>query len=668
MTTPSGNNYRSNINNSGVSPGALILAEKRLDQCTITHKYNKLMVEYNKKEEAYKNNCDLLASLKQKLHYEVSKSTRPGQMLDKLNKSLIDEQYITTKLREQLNNQLTNEALTIDNLTKSIKTQHDIISQLNKQLKSDAQTIDALSRSLKAEQCNYSQLKDQLKQHLTSDALIIDTLTNSVKTEQLVNIQLKQQLKRHTTSDKLVVPSPPTASISSDDTSCITKLISDQLSSDQLTINTLQKSLISEQEINTQLRQQLTSDQSTIDTLRKTLKDEQTKNYKLADQSINNSATTIETLKNDVKRNQHVIARLNEQFTNKCTSSIYAIDKLKQSLTTEQSINAKLLASLEHAPLDHYNINSHKITNTKLNGIFGELHKKNIKKIRNVYQTEYVNDKPPTGLGDFIRGCYFLLHFCQDYNFEPEFYINHPIKSFTQDKAINGINKASVHNIAILNNFDSGIFDPNNYIISHVQHQPDIHEFIEIVNTLPVDNGCINLLTILFPYRDVVDRDKVVMKKLLMPNEQMEFSVNDTLRCIKLTKQQYSVIHIRLGDDYLIKNEKDISSEKLTQLTSDVRNIIAANTDDLLLLCDNNTIKRLLCNQFTQLKEIGFKINHFGENVVQTNDEVQNNLTDFYLMANSNAIHAFSCYNHGTGFSRWCAKTYDIPYSCKYIG
>ena len=40
---------------------------------------------------------------------------------------------------------------------------------------------------------------------------------------------------------------------------------------------------------------------------------------------------------------------------------------------------------------------------------------------------------------------------------------------------------------------------------------------------------------------------------------------------------------------------------------------------------------------------------------------------DFYLLANSNTIHSLTSYPHGSGFSYWCAKTFNIPYVCKYI-
>ena len=47
---------------------------------------------------------------------------------------------------------------------------------------------------------------------------------------------------------------------------------------------------------------------------------------------------------------------------------------------------------------------------------------------------------------------------------------------------------------------------------------------------------------------------------------------------------------------------------------------------------------------------------------------LENTMIDFYIMSYSMAITSFSVYLHGTGFSNWCAITYNIPYECYYIG
>jgi len=67
------------------------------------------------------------------------------------------------------------------------------------------------------------------------------------------------------------------------------------------------------------------------------------------------------------------------------------------------------------------------------------------------------------------------------------------------------------------------------------------------------------------------------------------------------------------------------------------------------------------------IKTLFTEITHFGEGVVLEEERVKNTMIDFYLLSLSAAIFSYSSYKHGSGFSYWCAQTYNIPYVCKYI-
>ena len=60
-------------------------------------------------------------------------------------------------------------------------------------------------------------------------------------------------------------------------------------------------------------------------------------------------------------------------------------------------------------------------------------------------------------------------------------------------------------------------------------------------------------------------------------------------------------------------------------------------------------------------------INHFGEGVKQESKQVENSLIEFFTMSLSKEIYSISAYDHGSGFSYWCANLFDIPYSSKVI-
>ena len=57
------------------------------------------------------------------------------------------------------------------------------------------------------------------------------------------------------------------------------------------------------------------------------------------------------------------------------------------------------------------------------------------------------------------------------------------------------------------------------------------------------------------------------------------------------------------------------------------------------------------------------EITHLGESKVQSDNSIINTLTDFFLISKSNNIYAMSPYEHGSGFSEYCSKIFNIPYT-----
>ena len=86
-----------------------------------------------------------------------------------------------------------------------------------------------------------------------------------------------------------------------------------------------------------------------------------------------------------------------------------------------------------------------------------------------------------------------------------------------------------------------------------------------------------------------------------------------------------------------------------------------------LILADNNSIKQYIIEHFPFVKTFFKDITHFGEGVSLQKEKVKNTLLDFYLMTYAKKINCYSCYQHGSGFSKWCAITYNIPYIHKFI-
>jgi hypothetical protein len=307
------------------------------------------------------------------------------------------------------------------------------------------------------------------------------------------------------------------------------------------------------------------------------------------------------------------------------------------------------------------------------------LHRKGVKVINNVYQELYRDKIKPTGFGDFIRGCYYLLQFCNRNNFKPNVFIYNSIAGFLINHCENydlhrKLNQDFLSSIPMFvkNNWVNCVLDENNYIVGCTKSAPIYNEFVRyLCQDVDIFSNNIFIYNIMFPEDDeITTDDKIYIQKMLQPTNEMSEYVDDALKNLRFNKKKYNVIHIRSGDKYLCENSKIFATDYIKKIVNEVF-LIFNNKDttnyDYLLVADNNEIKCILMEIYPNIQSLLLDIIHLGEGSVLERQKVKNTLLDFYLLANSNAIWSFTSYPHGSGFSYWCAKTYDIPYSCKYI-
>lgn len=274
-----------------------------------------------------------------------------------------------------------------------------------------------------------------------------------------------------------------------------------------------------------------------------------------------------------------------------------------------------------------------------------------IKHVINVYQPIYKNDKKASGFGDFIRGNYFLMQFCDTFNLKFTAIINHPIQRFLKNNGIHNLDNSELPNYENIEFYQQvkieGFLDENN--LNHFLNTSE--------NTNENRNVFIN--TYLYPQNDVPQKHKQVMRSILEPIPELITQVNNVLTNLNLERNRFNVIHIRSGDKYLIENSMidPIFIQKLHRVL-----YFLNNAETYLLVTDSYKLKYVLMKLFPRLKMFFNEITHFGEGVELNNEKVKNTLVDFYVMASSKKIYSFSVYDHGTGFSRWCAETYNIPY------
>jgi hypothetical protein len=274
-----------------------------------------------------------------------------------------------------------------------------------------------------------------------------------------------------------------------------------------------------------------------------------------------------------------------------------------------------------------------------------------------------------------MRGCYFLLQFCEKYNFQTNVLINHPISMFLK-KFYNtyNLNTNLFHTISSYhhNNWTYSTIDSSKYIVSYNKDYDLIYNFMHYLHTVNTSNESSNenlyIYNIMFPYNNVSDNHRIYMREIFQPNDEMVLYINKALNAIGYKKYEYSVIHIRSGDKYLNNSTSQFEPVYLKNIINELFTLIQSNMNtNFLFIADNKPIKSFIIKKFPRVRTIFKDISHLGEGTILEKEKVKNTMLDFYLLSYSNSIHSYTCNPHGSGFTHWCAETYNIPYKCKFI-
>jgi len=339
-------------------------------------------------------------------------------------------------------------------------------------------------------------------------------------------------------------------------------------------------------------------------------------------------------------------------------------------------------------------------------------------KLVNVYQPVFAFHKNANGLGDFIRGCYFLMQFCEEEQIEFDIDMSfHMISKYLQKYVFNEtvnnnkLVKTKIYNSIVKfeeNNFLENI-SPENIILSRQKNKEEVNnKFITYLNSQPffcnyldmdmnmnMNNIHMNkpidtkyIYTGTFPFYNIKKEQRERMKKELEPSNEIKLEVKSIMNSLNLTDGKFVVIHIRCGDTYLLNKSRLFSKDFLEKVVKEIKEWVLyllsqgfsiQNTSSkekmndnkeeigLFVTADNNYIKRWIIKLFPYMKTLFLDITHVGEGEQLEEEKVKNNMIELSIMSKSRVIFGLSTYKHGTGFSKWCAETYSIPYVCKYI-
>ena len=255
-------------------------------------------------------------------------------------------------------------------------------------------------------------------------------------------------------------------------------------------------------------------------------------------------------------------------------------------------------------------------------------------------QNVYIPESPFWGLGDYLRGSLSLAGICESLGLSFELnYSQHPIYAHL-------VNKHS--NMHSVNLSDVPIF-----------HMEDVNKLLnalkEITSTqlqnnivIPVTTNCWHL------ENGISNETREIIRKSMTPNSELEITVKE-IQSI-LASNEYNVVHIRMGDKYLLDNQQN---EKIYYTFYTM--ILSSLPRDIpyMLFSDDNNFKEYC-------KKRGIMVSptqpcHLSDSVESISEKVKGTLSDFFCMSQAKTIYKYSNHVYGSGFLDWCADIYGVP-------
>lgn len=282
-----------------------------------------------------------------------------------------------------------------------------------------------------------------------------------------------------------------------------------------------------------------------------------------------------------------------------------------------------------------------------------------------VYQHYYVN-APATGFGDFIRGIYFMLQFARQYGLKIDFLVNkHPIKKWISYFSLQAdLDSALASSIPFIDTSNYKYHTNSHHMIDYV-YKHKHSSFQRSLAWLPSHKQNKYMYTTDHPnQRHITKEDISQARAILEPTKEMQQMVNDAMNQLDITSGRFVTIHVRTTDQCFSGTTCNTASNSMRGLVKWIQKIIQFHTSaEIVLLSSDNRVKTAVQSNCPKIKYLIYPISHVGTK--QSSDVgIINTLKDFYIMSHSSHIYSFSAYDHGSGFSKWCALTYDIPYVC----
>jgi hypothetical protein len=255
------------------------------------------------------------------------------------------------------------------------------------------------------------------------------------------------------------------------------------------------------------------------------------------------------------------------------------------------------------------------------------------------------SSSPNCGLGDCIRGTITLYKLSKIMNFNLIVDIrHHPISNFIEIKESEYIELIdnNIENLKFFFNLDNlkkYILDSFNESDIICLHANAYFQENDIYNNNTID--CFS-----------VD-EKNFIKNILIPNSEFKNYIDEKLLNIS-KKDNYNIIHFRLGDDKLY-NSSNVSENDLNFYEDIFKRNYEEND---ILISDNKIFKDYIKLKYNVIV-FDHKIAHLG--LDDNYESVKGSLFDFFIQSKSKKIKTYTVYCWISGFVHWNCKLYNIP-------
>jgi hypothetical protein len=258
------------------------------------------------------------------------------------------------------------------------------------------------------------------------------------------------------------------------------------------------------------------------------------------------------------------------------------------------------------------------------------------------------------GFGDFLRGSICLYQYCQIFNLPLYLsFVDHPMGIFL--KKPNGFDQKVVQEIESSELYEYPIPHPVYNFFKLDKKNTEVDEII-------TRRGFIKVITNSWPEAPITKPCQDYITNFLQPSDEL----NDELSSLQIPSD-YTVIHIRLGDRFMINCpdawihlKRDNINEEIIEFVHQTIKDTIKETNILILsdcLIKNKLHERYgyLITENTPIHLLGSKLETISPNMFKET------LLDFFIISKAKKIYQLSSYAWGSGFSDRCHDLYNIP-------